>query len=108
GETAVSGTVSAAGTTATFTPAAALAPATDYTATLTTDVRDLAGNRLAAPLVWQFRTAAGGPRSWQPATHFVSDDDVPDLVADGAGGIFAVWSFYVDGGYQLFASHWAA
>ncbi len=54
--------------TAVFTPAATLAPATTYVATVTTGATDLAGNALAgnqAPLpgasdyVWSFTTAAG-------------------------------------------------
>src|SRR5438094_10050402 len=44
--------------TATFTPVSALAPIAAYTATMTTGVRDLAGNALAANFVWSFTTAA--------------------------------------------------
>ncbi len=69
GTTAVTGTVSytVGAATATFTPAAALAANTTYTATITTAATDLAGNALAgnqAPLpaasnyVWTFTTAA--------------------------------------------------
>ena len=69
GTTAVTGTVSytVGAATATFTPAAALAASTTYTATITTAATDLAGNALAgnqAPLpaasnyVWTFTTAA--------------------------------------------------
>ncbi len=43
---------------ATFTPAAPLAAGTTYTATITTGVKDLAGNALAANKVWSFTTAA--------------------------------------------------
>jgi Domain of unknown function (DUF4082)/Bacterial Ig-like domain len=48
---------------ATLTPSAALAPSTQYTATVrggSTDpvVKDLAGNRLAADAIWSFTTAA--------------------------------------------------
>src|SRR5439155_997355 len=46
GTTAVAGTVSYAGVTATFNPASNLAPLTAYTATMTTDRRDLTGNAL--------------------------------------------------------------
>src|SRR5438093_2251525 len=58
GTTAVAGTVSYAGVTATFTPASALAPLTTFTATVTTGVRDLAGNALAADFSWSFTTGA--------------------------------------------------
>ncbi|MFA6008003.1 MAG: Ig-like domain-containing protein [Candidatus Shapirobacteria bacterium] len=58
GTTAVAGSVSYTGTTATFNPAANLAYSTLYTATLTTAVTDMAGNPLAAAKVWTFTTAA--------------------------------------------------
>jgi hypothetical protein len=60
GTTAVTGTVSFAGSTATFTPAAALATGTLYTATITTGATDPTGNALAANYVWTF-TTAGAP-----------------------------------------------
>jgi hypothetical protein len=56
GTTAVLGTVSYAGTTATFTPTANLAASTLYTATITTGAKDLAGNALASSFVWTFTT----------------------------------------------------
>lgn len=43
--------------TITFTPDAALAADTIYTATLANSVTDVAGNALAAPVVWSFTTA---------------------------------------------------
>jgi hypothetical protein len=43
---------------ATFTPAAALALNTTYTATITTGARDLFGNAAAANFAWTFKTAA--------------------------------------------------
>src|SRR6185369_6677826 len=58
GTTAVAGTVSYAGVTATFTPAGALAPLTTYTARITTGARDLAGNALAIDFGWSFTTGA--------------------------------------------------
>jgi hypothetical protein len=41
----------------TFTPTHALSPVNTYTATITTRARDLAGNPLAADMVWSFTTA---------------------------------------------------
>lgn len=64
GTTPVSGTVTYVGTTATFTPSSNLAGSTTYTATITTGVKDLAGNALASNKVWSFTTgttAAVGP-----------------------------------------------
>jgi len=46
GTTPVAGTVTYAGTTATFAPASGLAANTVYTATITTGAKDLAGNPL--------------------------------------------------------------
>ena len=57
GANTVPGTVSYTGTTATFTPAASLAASTNYTATVTTAVKDLAGNALALTKIWTFTTA---------------------------------------------------
>jgi hypothetical protein len=59
GSTAVPGAVSYTGTTATFTPSAALTAGLVYTATVTSGVKDVAGNALAAPYVWSFTTGGG-------------------------------------------------
>jgi hypothetical protein len=58
GTSVISGTVSYLGTTATFSPANNLAPGTQYTATITTGAKDLAGNALANNYVWSFTTAS--------------------------------------------------
>ncbi len=57
GATPVAGTVSYAGTTATFTPTAILANSTLFTATITTGAKDPTGVALAADFVWTFTTA---------------------------------------------------
>jgi hypothetical protein len=54
--TDVLGAVTYAGVTATFTPDVDLAPTTNYTATITAGVKDLAGNPLAVDKVWSFTT----------------------------------------------------
>jgi hypothetical protein len=56
GTTAVAGTVSCAGSVATFTPGAALTVNTLYTATITTGAQDLASTPLAGNSVWTFLT----------------------------------------------------
>jgi len=64
GSTEVSGVVSYGGTVASFTPDSDLAANTEYTATLTTGISDLAVNPLAANIVWSFTTGtdvAKGP-----------------------------------------------
>ncbi len=58
GVTPVSGAVTYVGGTATFTPAGNLTPSTIYTATITTGVKDLAGNALEIDKVWSFITGA--------------------------------------------------
>src|SRR3990172_923555 len=58
GAAAVNGNVNCNGSSATFTPSASLAATTAYTATVTTGVRDTAGNALAANYFWSFTTAA--------------------------------------------------
>jgi len=57
GTTSVTGTVSYAGSTATFTPASALALNTVYTATITTGAQDASGTALASNFVWSFTTS---------------------------------------------------
>lgn len=64
GSTPVAGTVSYLGTTAIFNPTNNLSANLPYTATLTTGVKDLAGNALAVAKTWSFTTgaaAAAGP-----------------------------------------------
>ncbi|MFA4985027.1 MAG: Ig-like domain-containing protein, partial [Candidatus Brocadiia bacterium] len=58
GTTTVLGAVTYVGDVATFAPTSALAPATEYTATITTGAEDLAGNALGTVYVWTFTTAA--------------------------------------------------
>ena len=65
GGAAVSGTVSYAGSIATFAPSSALTPSTEFTATITTAAQDLSGNALAANYVWSF-TAGTGPDTTSP------------------------------------------
>ena len=56
GTTPVTGVVTYAASTATFTPSSPLALSTLYTATITTGAQDLAGNPLANNFVWTFTT----------------------------------------------------
>ena len=58
GTTPVSGTVSCVDGTATFDPTNNLEASTTYTATITTGLKDLAGNTLAANKTWNFTTGA--------------------------------------------------
>jgi len=58
GATPVAGTVTYVGVAAAFAPAANLEPNTEYTATITTGVKDLAGNALASTYIWKWKTSA--------------------------------------------------
>jgi hypothetical protein len=62
----IGGTVAYANRTTTFTPFAALASATQFTATITTGATDLAGNALASPYVWRF-SSGPAPDTTAPA-----------------------------------------
>ena len=57
GTTAVTGVVTYAGSTATFTPSSPLALNTVYTATITTGATDTFGNPLTSNFVWSFTTS---------------------------------------------------
>ena len=78
GTTTVQGSVSYAGTTATFAPTGNLATNTVYTATITTGAMDLAGNALAANFSWSFTTTGSTPAMG------------PAPVALGMAGNFAI------------------
>jgi len=56
GTTAVTGIITYAGVTAVFSPSAALASNTVYTATITTAAQDLAGNAMLNDYTWSFTT----------------------------------------------------
>lgn len=60
GPTAVAGTVTYSGLTASFRPAAPLTPNTTYTGRVSTAVKDITGNALQTDYVWTFTTGAEG------------------------------------------------
>jgi hypothetical protein len=66
GATSISGTVTYSGITAVFKPDVALSNGTTYTATITTDALDLAGNPLANDYVWSFTTIAAAGLGPEP------------------------------------------
>ena len=69
-----------------------LATLSNYTATLSTGVSDLAGNGLTENHAWSFTTADG---SWGTATLVESDDAAkPQIAVDGNGNALAVWYQY--------------
>src|SRR3954466_7080190 len=68
GSSAVSGTVSYSGSTATFTPASNLASGASFTATISTGAKDLSGNALAAAYSWNFVTGTTTSLGPQPGS----------------------------------------
>jgi ice-binding like protein/Big-like domain-containing protein len=80
GATPVAGEVTYNGLGAVFTPLNNLTPYTTYTATITSQARDLAGNSLAKDYVWSWTTGA------------VLDTTLPKVIhtvnADGATNVF--------------------
>jgi hypothetical protein len=87
----VDGTVIHDGVAALFTPTLPLNPDTLYTATLTTGVKDLAGNAMAAAYVWAFTTGTGPIVDSDPMVIATSPiDDAVDVPLKTP--IFAVFS----------------
>jgi len=107
GSQLLSGSVSYSDSTATFTPATALADNTVYTGVITTGARDLEGNALVKDTTWTFTTAAaivipqftvsvtsspiaGGLTSGGGT--FASGTTVTVLAATNAGYTFTNWT----------------
>ena len=89
GRSAVTGTVSVSGNTATFTPSAPLAASTQYTAIISPDAKDAAGNGLALHFTSSFTTASGtGPPSPVPSVSMTAN---PTSVTSG-GSSTLTWS----------------
>jgi hypothetical protein len=79
----ISGTVSASGSTILFTPSSSLPGEQTYTATLTTGIRDLAGNPMAQSYSWSFTTAGQAPVA--NAGPDQSVDTGATVILDGTG-----------------------
>ena len=86
GTTAVSGVVTyaATGSTATFTPSSNLAASTVFTATVTTGVKDLAGNALASNFVWSFTTGAAADTTRPTVTSTVPANSATGVATNSA------------------------
>ncbi len=102
----VAGSVSTTGMSATFTPAAALANGTTYTATVTPGVKDLAGNALATAHTWTFTTLPGA-RVWGTAAvieTLTGQAYSPRVATNANGTSFAVWRQYDGSGNRVWAN----
>jgi hypothetical protein len=83
GSTSVPGTVTYAGTTASFKPSSNLATSTTYTATITTGVKDLSGNALKNNFVWSFTTATSTSSCAQTAVNLGTAANFEVLAGSG-------------------------
>ncbi|MBI5193709.1 MAG: Ig-like domain-containing protein [Nitrospirae bacterium] len=61
GSNNITGTITVSGTTATFTPSGTLSDNTTHTVTITTGVKDSAGNAMASDYAWSFTTTQKPP-----------------------------------------------
>ena len=80
GVTSVPGVVSYSGVNALFSPTNILANNTEYTATITTAAKDLAGNAMASNYVWSWTTAAAADTT-RPTVILVNPADLATNVA---------------------------
>ena len=81
--------------TATFTPSGFFSLETQYTATITTGVRDVAGNALNAGYTWSFTSRDG---TWGTASPIETGDSGdgtgPQIAIDSTGNGLLVWEGY--------------
>lgn len=86
GTTAVSGAVTFTGVTAVFTPASNLAVSTEYTATITTGAKDLAGNAVANNYVWTFTTGTAADITAPAVTGTINAGGATDVAINSKVG----------------------
>lgn len=90
----VSGAVQVAGKTANLTPSPDLRPETLYTATITSGVKDRAGNPLAANFVWSFRTGESADRARPVLLMTQPTDQATQVAVDRA--VMAIFNEPID------------
>jgi hypothetical protein len=83
GPTPVAGTVTSAGSVATFTPASNLAVNTVFTATITTGAKDLADNALAVNKTWSFTSGATADTTAPTVSSTIPADLAPGVAING-------------------------
>lgn len=85
----VTGTVTYSGTTATFTPSSNLSYRTIYTGTITTGVKDAAGNPMVSSYTWSFTTGAAPDTTPPTVSHTASGTYTYD---SGTGVLTMNWT----------------
>ncbi len=110
GGSSITGTFSFSGATATFTPSQQLTLNTAYIATISTGVKDLAGNALQSSHVWSFTTQ---DKAWGSAALIESSDgdvNLPKVAIDNTGNAMALWYQYdsSDVRYKVYANYYSA
>ena len=101
----ISGTMSVTSNSATFTPSADLDLNILYTASVTTGVKDVAGNALPAVYSWQFTP---GTRLWSTARTMATDAFSPQTGTDSAGNVILVWQQKEGNNYSIWANRYNA
>jgi hypothetical protein len=87
----IPGTVWANGSTMYFNPSLGLAYNSLYTATVTTDVMDLAGNAMSSDFSWNFTTQPSVYGSWQPVSEVNEPQSRSDHTAIWTGTEMIIW-----------------
>ena len=87
GATSIPGTVTYAATTASFKPSSSLTINTNYTATITTAVKDLAGNPMKKNFVWSFTTSSSTSSCVQPSVSLASAASFAVLGSSGVSNV---------------------
>jgi hypothetical protein len=96
----ISGQVTCSGSTATFTPSAPLAYSTPCTATITTGVKDVAGNPMASAYTWSFTTKNAPIKTRLFFSHTDADKQCAPVPQGARGGLCptnpipATWAVY--------------
>lgn len=83
GEGNIAGTVTADGALITFTPSAGLAYSTEYTATITSGIKDFSGNTLTDNYTWSFTTV---PDSWARTYGLAGEERANSIQQTSDGG----------------------
>ena len=80
----VPGTVTYAGNVATFNPTADLAPSKKYTALVTTDAKDMAGDALPWNISWEFTTGTAADSTAPTVSSTVPAADATDVATNAS------------------------